>query len=76
MVTNKACSIDPTWSGMRLVLRTEIRAALMYRVAPPPPAVSRRMRRPTTPPRIAHRTLARATSGGSTLRRVRAAKSK
>src|SRR5687768_8990882 len=77
MVGNKACSIDPTWSGMRLVLRTEIRDALMYRVQPPPPPVSRRMRRPTQPPRLAHRTLARSvTSGGSTLRRVRASKSK
>src|SRR5687768_13306751 len=78
MVTNKVCLIDATWSGMRLVLRTEIREALMYRVVPrpPPPPVSRRMRRPTAPPRIAHRTIARSTSGGSTLRRVRAAKSK
>ena len=75
MVGNRACSIDATWSGMRLVLRTEIRDALMYRVQQPPPPVSRRMRRPTQPPRIAHRTL-RASSGGSTLRRVRAAKSK
>ena len=76
MVGNKACSIDATWSGMRLVLRMEIRDALMYRVQPPPPPVSRRMRRPTQPPRLAHRTLARASSGGSTLRRVRASKSK
>ena len=77
MVGNKACSIDPTWSGMRLVLRSEIRDALMYRCAPPPPPVSRRMRRPTQPPRIAHRSLARSSSGaGSALRRVRAAKSK
>jgi len=77
MVGNKGCSIDATWSAMRLVLRTEIRDALMYRVAPPTPPVSRRMRRPTQPPRLAHRTLARSvTSGGSTLRRVRASKSK
>ncbi len=76
MVTNKACSIDSTWSGMRLVLRSEIRDALMYRCAPPPPPVSRRMRRPTTPPRIAHRTLSRGSGAGSSLRRVRASKSK
>ena len=81
MVTNRICSIDATWSGIRLVLRSEIRDALMYRVAPPPPPVSRRLRRPTAPPRIAHRTLrgsssSSASSGGSTLRRVRASKSK
>jgi len=78
MVTNRICSIDATWSGMRLVLRSEIRDALMYRATPPLPPVSRRMRRPTAPPRIAHRTLTRsaASSGGSTLRRVRASKSK
>jgi hypothetical protein len=77
MNANRACAIDATWSGMRLVLRSEIRDALMYRVLPPPPPVSRRMRRPTPPPRIAHRTLSRSsTSGGSTLRRVRASKSK
>jgi hypothetical protein len=77
MTGNKACAIDATWSGMRLVLRSEIRDALMYRVAQTPP-VSRRMRRPTQPPRIAHRTLSRRDSsgGGSTLRRVRASKSK
>lgn len=76
MVTNRVCAIDATWSGMRLVMRAEIRDALMYRVAPPPPPVSRRLRRPTQPRAIAHRTLARSSSGGSTLRRVRASKSK
>jgi hypothetical protein len=72
MVTNRVCAIDATWSGMRLVMRAEIRAALMYRVTPPLPAVSRRVRRPTAPARIAQR----SSSGGSTLRRVRASKSK
>ena len=77
MNANRVCQIDATWSGMRLVLRSEIRDALMYRVTPPPPPISRRMRRPTQPPRIAPRTLSRsAHSGGSTLRRVRASKSK
>jgi hypothetical protein len=71
---NRVCQIDSTWSGMRLVLRSEIRDALMYRVTPPPP-ISRRLRRPTAPPRIAHRTL-RSSAGGSTLPRVRASKSK
>lgn len=74
MLCNRVCSIDATWSGMRLVMRAEIRNALMYRVSPP--VVSRRVRRPTQPKAIAHR-IARGTSGGgSTLRRVRASKSK
>lgn len=77
MVGNRVCAIDATWSGMRLVMRSEIRDALMYRAAPPMPAVSRRMRRPTARHAIAHRTLSRASAGGgSTLRRVRASKSK
>jgi hypothetical protein len=73
MVDNKLCVIDGSWSGMRFVLRDEIRAAIAYRAAPPPPALSRRLRRPTAPARLAHR----ATSGaGSTLRRVRARSTK
>lgn len=77
MVGNKACSIDDVWSGMRLVLREDIRDSMMYRVAAPLPPVSRRMRRPTAPARIAHRTLSRSSSGGgSTLRRVRARSTK
>ncbi|MEO8705108.1 MAG: DUF3052 domain-containing protein [Kofleriaceae bacterium] len=70
MVDNKICTIDASWSGMRLVLRHEIRAAMMYRAEPP--TLSRRVRRPTAPARIA-----RTTSGaGSTLRRVRARSTK
>lgn len=77
MVGNKVCELDGAWSAMRLVLRTEIRDAMMYRVVPPPP-ISRRVRRPTAPARIAHRTLPRSTSSGagSTLRRVRARSTK
>lgn len=74
MVDNKACALDQSWSGMRLVLREEIRDAMMYRAAPPPP-VSRRVRRTTAAARIAHRL--RPTSGaGSTLRRARARSTK
>ena len=73
MVDNKACEIDASWSGMRLVLRDEIRDAMMYRAAPPPP-LSRRMRRRTSPP-LAHR-IARASGAGSTLRRARARSTK
>lgn len=73
MVDNRVCAIDASWSGMRLVLRDEIRDAMMYRAEPP--ALSRRLRRPTSP-RIAHRTL-RVTSGaGSSLRRARARSTK
>jgi hypothetical protein len=74
MVDNKACEIDASWSGMRLVLRDEIRAAMMYRAEPP--TVSRRMRRPTSPRSIAARTLARPSGGGSAMRRVRARSTK
>src|SRR5687767_5983411 len=76
MVDNKACEIDASWSGMRLVLRDEIRDAMMYRAEPPPPVVSRRMRRPTSPTRIAHRTLTRTSGAGSSLRRARARSTK
>jgi hypothetical protein len=80
MVDNRVCTIDASWSGMRLVLRDEIRAAMMYRAEPPtitPLRSARRLRRPTSP-RLAHRTLSRpyrtttASGAGSTLRRVRA----
>ncbi len=76
MVDNKTCTIDASWSGLRLVLRHEIRDAMMYRVTPPPPPISRRLRRPTSPARIAHKTLARPSGAGSTLRRVRARSTK
>lgn len=77
MVDNKSLEIDASWSGVRLVLRDEIRDAMMYRAAPPPPTLSRRVRRPTA--RLAHRTLARASStsgAGSTMRRARARSTK
>jgi hypothetical protein len=73
MVDNRVCAIDASWSGMRLVLRDEIRSAMMYRAEPP--SLSRRIRRPTSP-RLAHRTL-RVTSGaGSSMRRARARSTK
>ena len=70
MLSTKVCVIETGWSGVRLVLRDEIRDAMMYRVAPPPP-ISRRVRRPTAPARIV-----RASGAGSTLRRVRARSTK
>jgi hypothetical protein len=76
MVDNKLCAFDTAWSAMRLVLRNEIRDAVMYRAAPPAPTLSRRMRRPTAPARIAHRTLSRASGAGSTMRRARARSTK
>lgn len=76
MVDNKVLEIDSSWSGVRLVLRDENRDAMMYRVTPPPPPVSRRVRRPTNPARIAHRTLARSSGAGSTMRRARARSTK
>ncbi|HEU0034657.1 MAG TPA: hypothetical protein VFQ53_28730 [Kofleriaceae bacterium] len=76
MVDNKVCSIDSSWSGMRLVLRDEIRDAMMYRVTTPPPTLSRRMRRPTAPARIATRSLARSSGAGSSMRRARARSTK
>src|SRR5687767_2862263 len=53
MVQNKACEIDASWSGVRLVIREEIRDAIAYRIAPPPPPLSRRVRRPAAAARIA-----------------------
>jgi hypothetical protein len=73
MVDNKACTIDPTWSGLRLVLRNDIRDAVMYRAEPPP--MSRRMRRPAQAARLVQRGHA-LRSSGSTQRRLRARASK
>lgn len=71
MVQNKVCEIDGSWSGVRLVLRHEIRDAISYREVPPP--LSRRVRRPTAAARLARL----STSGaGSTLRRARARSTK
>ena len=73
MAANKVCSIDASYSGIRLVMRSENREAMAYRIEPPP--ISRRTRRPTA--RIAPR-IARASSGGagSVLRRARARSTK
>src|SRR5512133_2667065 len=72
MVHNKACAIDACWSGVRLVIRNEIRDAIAYRIAPPP-VLSRRVRRPTAPARIARIS---SSGAGSTLRRARARSTK
>jgi hypothetical protein len=70
MVHNKICEIDGSWSGVRLVMRNEIRDAMAYRELPP---LSRRVRRPTAAARLARL----STSGaGSTLRRARARSTK
>ena len=83
MVHNKACAIDSAWSGIRLVIRDEIRLAIAYRLLPPPPSVSRRVRRPTAAARMARvaTASARMSSGagsgaGSTMRRARARSTK
>jgi len=70
MVDNKVCSLGG-WSSVRLVLRSEHRDAVAYRAEPPPPALSRRVRRPTAPAR-----LLRASGAGSAMRRVRARSTK
>ncbi|HEY0195460.1 MAG TPA: hypothetical protein VGC42_30305, partial [Kofleriaceae bacterium] len=78
MVQNKACLIDSSWSGVRLVIKDEIRTAIAYRLLPPP-AVSRRVRRPTAAARMARvaTSSARVASGaGSTMRRARARSTK
>ncbi|MBK9037298.1 MAG: DUF3052 family protein [Myxococcales bacterium] len=44
LVDNKVCAIDDVWSGLRLVVRVENRAAVAYRAEPP---LSVRQRRAT-----------------------------
>lgn len=78
MAANKACSIDASHAGVRLVMRSENREAMAYRLIEPPPRsliAGRRARRPTA--RLAPR-IARAASGGagSALRRARARSTK
>lgn len=46
LVDNKVCAIDEVWSGLRLVVRVENRAAVAYRAEPP---LSVRRRRATAP---------------------------
>jgi hypothetical protein len=70
MVGNKGCSMGD-WEGVRLVLRTEHRAAVAYRAEPPP--ISRRVRRPTAAARMMHRS---SSGAGSSMRRVRARSTK
>jgi hypothetical protein len=64
MVDNKVCSMGE-FSGMRLVLRGENREAMAYRAELPPPAISRRVRRPTAAARVV-----RTSGAGSALRRA------
>lgn len=70
MTDNKVCSMGD-FDAVRLVLRAEHRDAVMYRAEPPP--ISRRVRRPTAPARMMHRT---SSGAGSTLRRARARSTK
>ena len=72
MVQNKVCAIDASWSGVRLVMRDEIRDAVAYRVLPPP-SLSRRVRRPAAAARVARLT---GSGAGSTMRRARARSTK
>jgi hypothetical protein len=65
MTGNKVCSIRGGWSGMRLVLRPEMRNAMAYRAAPRPLRRARRTSATTL------------TSGaGSALHRARARSTK
>src|SRR5690242_8633227 len=73
MVDNKVCSIGG-WAGLRLVLRGENRDAVAYRAEPPPPSLSRRVRRPTAAARLLRP--ASGSGAGSTLRRARARSTK
>lgn len=71
MVQNKVCEIDGAWSGVRLVMREEIRDAIAYRVVPP--QLSRRVRRPASAARV---TRVSSSGAGSALRRARARSTK
>jgi hypothetical protein len=48
MTGNKVCSIRGGWSGMRLVMRPEMRDAMAYRAAPRPLATRRARRTSST----------------------------
>lgn len=72
MSSNKVTSIGGSWSGVRLVMRPEIRDAIAYRATPPLPTVSRRTRRPTAPAKLVHRT----SGSGSAMHRARARSTK
>ncbi len=48
MTCNKVCSIRGGWSGMRLVMRPEMRDAIAYRAAPRPPTLRRARRNSAT----------------------------
>jgi hypothetical protein len=69
MTDNKFCKMGD-WEGVRLVLRTEHRAAVAYRAEPPP--ISRRVRRPTAAARVINR----SSGAGSAMRRARARSTK
>lgn len=75
MAANKACDIDSSHAGVRLVMRSEIREAMSYRVEPPP-AISRLRRSRRTTARIAPRVARAASGAGSSQRRVRASRSR
>lgn len=66
LVDNKVCAIDDVWSGLRLVVRVEDRAALAYRAVPAAPAPTQRRRRRTT---------GKGLAAGSTQRRALARRS-
>lgn len=68
MIENKVCRMGE-WEGVRLVLRSEHRAAVAYRAKPPLPL---RMRRPVA----AAREEDKESGAGSTLRRARARSTK
>jgi len=68
MIDNKTCAIGD-WTGVRLVVRGDNRAAVAYRAAPPP--LSRRVRQPAVAARVVERPRSAAASGSS-LRRARA----